>query len=194
MFILEQITQAQRKIIFAAVIDLSVFILFLSLIYMPSRRKVAKLKAELQSIEQEVAEIKKIASQAGSLEKSITLFKDRYSVLQGKFPAKEEEAISKISDLARQLRINIISLKPGAKQVVFSEGKEGLAIEQKVCHNILVAIEMDCTYAELVKYLELLNEELPALVTVETIEIANGGPVTPGKLRVNLSFNLYLLS
>ncbi|MCF7908234.1 MAG: hypothetical protein K9L86_05145 [Candidatus Omnitrophica bacterium] len=194
MISLNQITQSQKKIIIITVIVLLAFIIFWSLIYSPSRKKVAALKLELANIEKEVSDIEKIALEAGSLEKGITLLKERFSALEGKFPVKEEEALSKISDLARQSNISIISFKPGAKQAVLQGKKEALAIGQRICQSILVAIEINCTYTELVQYIERLRSELLALVTVERIEIIKDSSAKDRKLKVSLDFKIYLLS
>lgn len=191
---LSQTTQNQKKIIIAALIAVVTFLIFWSMIYLPSKKRVSQLKAELAAKEEEIADIQMMAGQDGSLEQRMTLLKERLLKLEEKFPAQEEEALQKISDFARQLKITLISIKPSQREAVILSGREPLAIDQRVCQSISVVADMRCTYAELVEYMKLLRDELPALAIVENLELSRDNATQPGALRVKLGFKIYLLS
>lgn len=194
MMTVDQVTQAQKKIIIAVIIFIVVFIIFLSFVYAPSKRKVSQLKSELAAIEQELKDIQMIAGQAGSLEESIALLKERFIILEGKFPAKEEEVLRKISDLAHQLKINFTSFTPGAKKIVTQSDGTSLKVDQRICRSVTVTIEMNSSYESLVKYIKALNHDLPALITVEKLELSRTGAFSSGSLSVKLKLKFYLLS
>ncbi len=192
--VLTQITQTQKKIIIATTVVVIAFIVFWLFIYAPAKRRMVGLKAQLQAKEQEVKDIQMMAAQGGTLEESITLLNKRFVNLEDKFPAKEEEALRKISDFARQLRIDIISIQPESKHPVSFKQEGPLGIDQRVCQSIFIAIDLRCSYGELVRYIELLRQELPALITVEKLAITRERARESRRLKVDLGFNLYLLS
>ena len=112
-----------------------------------------------------------------------------YKDFSSKFPEKEEESLRILSDIARNLNIEIISISPKPKRVFEAAGR----VEEKICQFISVSMEMRGTYFNLVKYIESLKKDLPAFLSIEELRIKKER-IEGSLLNIMLTFKLYLLS
>lgn len=191
---------AQKKINIVSAAVIAVFLIFLFFVYLPAQKTVARLKAELEETEGRIQEIESLLDKTKPLAENITMLKARYKELSNKFPEREEEALRALSDLARNLNVEIISLRPSPKRLLLGQEDKALLIEGKSCRFCAVTVEMRCDYANLVEYIEAVHNELPAVVTVQSLRALKENQDVPAslrvkpKLKVTLTFNLYLLS
>ncbi|MEA3560852.1 MAG: hypothetical protein U9R31_03680 [Candidatus Omnitrophota bacterium] len=183
----------QKEIIIITFLILSAFLICWIFIYFPSKNIVKRIKSELAGLQRQIYEIEAVIGRAKTTDKNIRALVEKSQKLNNAFPQKEEESLKMLSQLARNLNIELNSVKPQLRAVFLGEDKKEVKIEGKTCQKIFVSLEMKCFYKDLVKYIETLKKVLPALATVEILKAGKDCSGTT-KLNVTLGINLYLLS
>lgn len=190
---MKNISPPQKKIIIISIIVLLVFLVFWFFIYLPSKNTVARIKSELISVESQVRKIETIIGKTKSMDESMQLLIERYRALDDRFPLKEEESIRMLSRLSHKLNIELVSIKPQPKAAFLDDNRKEVEIDGRICQRVFVAMKINCSYKDLVKYIESLKQTLPAFITIEKLRVKKDGTGTRG-LNVTLDINLYLLS
>jgi len=170
-----------------------VFLVFLIFIYLPSKDAFFKIKSELSENEKQIHEIEAMISKAKSREEGIALLKERLEELNNKLPSRGEESFKVLSDLARKLNVELISIQPDTKKLFVDENNNKVEVEGMFCQVVFVSLELKCFYSELTSYIKALESDLPAFVNIETLTIEKDRALA-SKLNVRLGLNLYLLS
>ncbi len=186
------ILQDKKIIIISGVI--LAFIIFLVFIYLPMRGDMGKIKASLSIAQGQIQEIERIIDKSISLEENIGRLRKRAQELKNKFPDREEASLRVISDSARKLNIELISMTPQPKRECLFDNQAAIKVEDKICRFLFIAIEMKCSYKGLVDYLERLEKDSPVFVAIESLDILNNKVDKDAKLNIRLGLNLYLLS
>ncbi|MBC8436676.1 MAG: hypothetical protein H8D90_02150 [Candidatus Omnitrophica bacterium] len=185
------LTLAQKKITIIALILLLVFVAVWLFLYLPSRNTLRRLKAELVFTENQIQAIQAILGRGVSLAQGMASLKARDKELSAGFPSKEEESIKFFSEFAKGLGIELESIKSEPMRPLLID-KERVLIENRACYYVPVSIQMNCSFADFVKYAEGLEKSLPALVTLENLKVARDKSDIK-KLDIALELNLYLL-
>jgi hypothetical protein len=147
----------------------------------------------LSSIEAQLREVEIIFGQAKTVDEGMKSLGERYWELNKKFPQEEEEALKMLSVLARNLNIEIVSVKVDPKIIFLDENSQEVEIEGKTCQVAHATIEMRCFYKDLVKYIGTLKKNLPAFINIERLGIVKDKSGMP-RLNIILGLNLYFLS
>lgn len=192
--LMKKITPAQKKIIIRGLIVVLVFLFFWLFIYSPTKNEVKKIKLELSGLENEIKQIEAMAGEPTIRGETIKSMQERLQELNNKFPAQEEEALRMLSDSAQKLNIELISIKPQPKKILLDQYGKEVKIAEKTCRIVFVSVKMKCRYEDLVKYIEILKQDLPGFVTVERLNIVKDKFGKTVKLNIRLDFNLYFLS
>ena len=198
---MEKISLNQKKIL----IQVGIFIVALSLVwfflYLPSIKSADKARKELSAIEKEIREIESMLDDSVPIDESLTCLKERCEDMKNLFPDKEEETLRAISEFAQKLNINIVSIKPQQKRIIWKkEEEEALQVDGKICQCVTVSIELRSFYQDLVKYIEMLDKELPAFMIMESVKLIKDKVrvkqlnLNKDKLNVTLNIGIYLLS
>jgi len=186
------ITENQKKIIIASASGLFIFLLLWAFFYYPASKEIANLKNELISTEQQIQGIEILLSGSQNRNEAIRLLKQRQEYLNNKFPPKEEESLRIITETARKMNIDVVSLQPGLRTEFLDEAGKQVIIDGRVANYIPITIEVVCFYKDLVGYLTELKNILPAFVSVINVNIKKDDQAS-GKIRATVGFNLYLL-
>lgn len=187
------ITQNQKYIIIMSAIGLFIFLLFWVFLYFPSSKEIASLKSELISTEQQIQGIEMLLAGAQGRNEAIHLLKERQQYLNNKFPQKEEESLRLITEVARKMNIEVISLQPGTRSEFLDESGKQIVIDGKTANYLPINMEVVCFYKDMVGYLTELKSILPAFVSVISLNAKKNNQFS-GKIRVTVGFNLYLLN
>lgn len=190
---LKQLTQAQKKIIIQGSIIMLVFVVVWLFIFLPQSATIAKTKTELNSTEVQIQDIEQRISKNKSLAQGIALMEARQKLLDKKFPKQEEESFKILSESAKKLNIKIISLKPSLKKPILDENNAEVKVGGKSCQVMGVSLALQSSYADLIKYRQMMEEDLPGFVTIEKLVINKDSLSMAGNLVVTLDFNLYFL-
>ncbi|OGX08685.1 MAG: hypothetical protein A2Z88_11510 [Omnitrophica WOR_2 bacterium GWA2_47_8] len=160
----------------------------------PRRNYLTQLKKQHAAIQNEIVQIESNFSDRRSLQEGIKSFEEKMAALNSKFPAKEEESLGLVSELARKRNIQVLSVKSSPKAFFMDENQQQVMVDGKICHKILISVDMKSTYEDLIDYIKALKDSLPAYVTVENLRINKDLSATSAVLNISLDINLYLLS
>ncbi|MFC1703885.1 type 4a pilus biogenesis protein PilO [Candidatus Omnitrophota bacterium] len=187
------LTKSQKKVFTVAAVLIVVFMLFVIFMYLPYVQSVKRSKAQLVTLEGLISKIEQLGGKNIPLHVGIEAFQQKLQELDSKFPDKEEESLTNISRFARESNIEIASLKPQPKSVVLDESRQEVQLGGKVFRKVAVMLQLKCSYKNLVQFIEKLEQGLPALVSIERIDITKSSSGdTP--LEVSLDLIVYLLS
>ncbi|MEI6631759.1 MAG: hypothetical protein WCL25_03995 [bacterium] len=190
---LDKISPAQKKIILEVAVALAAFLLFLLLAYLPSRKTVKTMTSELENAERQIQQIEAMLGSARSMDEGIQLLNKRFQQLDSKFSLGEEDSVRLLSEMARKLNVDLISIKPQRKTSFVDENNQAITVAGKSCQRILISLEMRCSYKDLVKYIRYLRESYPVLAGIERLRITKD---QSGPLKLNVSFDaeIYLFN
>lgn len=187
------LTGNQKKIVIVSLSVLFIFLLFWVFLFLPASKQITTLKNELNSTGKQIQGIEILLAGSQSRDEAIRLLKQKQQYLSNKFPQKEEESLRLIPEIARKMNIIVISVQPGSKTELLNEAGKQIVIENKAVNYLLITLEVNCYFKDLVKYLLELKATLPAFTSVNSLEIKKEDPLT-GKIRANIELNLYLLN
>lgn len=190
---MQKLTSAQNKIIIAVIIVIGIFLLFWAFVYSPSRGNLARIKSELAVVESQLRQIETMFDQSKGREEGIRALKEKFQELNDKFPAKEEEGFTMLSDFAKNMNIELASVKMQPKTDLLDENNAKIEIEGKTCQVVAVNIEMRCYYKDLVGYLEALRISSPVFNVIEGLSVSKD-PSGSARLNVSLNLDMYLLN
>lgn len=187
------LTQAQKKILLISGGVLLAFLIFIFVVYVPSKNAARSIKSELEGIDSQIQVVEVFLSSAGSMSGGLERLKERDQYLIDKFPPKEEAALQMLSGFAKKLNMEVASIVPQPKEDYVYGNSGKVEIEGKTCQRIPVALEIKGSYKNLVEYIETIRGSLPAYVVIEKLKIVKNKEEL-SKLKIVLDMSLYLLS
>jgi Tfp pilus assembly protein PilO len=189
---INKLSLAQKKVLAICVGTLLAFFIIWLFIFIPTTKKVKDLKAELAGLDGQIQQIEGRAGDAKSLDAGIRLLEDKLKVLRGKFPSTEEESIKAFANLAQKSGVTIDSIRPNPRKELLDESGAPVKAEAKTCYVISLVVSARCTFSDLVKFSEIVENNLPALATIQKMDV-NKDPSGTNLLNVSMDVNLYLL-
>lgn len=187
------VTQAQKKIIFIALVMVLSFSLFLLLVYLPTKSRAERLRSELSDLEAQIKAAESYTLGARSPEEGVKLLKERYRYLDSKLPLNYAQALAMIPELARRLNIEVLSSNNTAPAQFIDKAGLRMEIEGRSCSLISVSMDLKCSYKDLVRYLDALKKVVPVFITVERLSVQRENQLS-ARLNVKLSLNIYFLT
>jgi len=180
-----------QKIIFlmAFIVIVGVAVLWV-FIYNPARSKMKKLKEELAFIDSEIKKIEMISGGKEKLDIAYEKFYKKFAELERLIPVEEKTTLSALSSTANEMNIDVLSTKPGKIEPASLDVETG----KKRIMAMPVSMNIKCAYINLGRYLNALRNELPALISVDSVNIVRPGREDATHLDVILSVTLYMLT
>jgi hypothetical protein len=177
------LTKAQRNIFILSITIVIFLLCFWVFVYLPQKNKLSSIKKEITYIETQIAQINKMTG-GRDLTEVATGYNTQLRDISAVFSFSEEELIDNLSKEAKNLNIEINSIKPLEKKAI--EEKTHLKIEE-----LPVNMQLSCEFRDLANYLKILKDNFHMLVKVRKIDIMGAGE---GKdvLKVNLQISAYL--
>ncbi|MDD5044319.1 MAG: hypothetical protein PHG51_02070 [Candidatus Omnitrophica bacterium] len=151
-----------------------------------------KVRPEAYFAESQVKAVEKILAQTKTPQASAKFLKDRFQALSSKLYQREDRSIILLSEFARRLNIEIVSIVPQAKSPLLRENGEKIELSGRTLQAAAVSIRIKCFYKDLVRYLDMVDDNLPNFATVEKLKINRVAPKSP-RLDIVLDINLYTL-
>ena len=182
-----QSSKEQKNILIELLIFVICIIIVFFFLYLPRSFKAGSVRDSLDKYSQEIKQIKSAAGEGLGPEETKKILAKKLEVLELKFPSKEEEIIKRISQVADDLNIEVLSISPGGKTAL----KDFPKIEGKECYVLPIVVEMNCEFIKIVNYINELTDNFPSLLTVEGLTLSQSS--TEGLIGVRLSLNSYLL-
>jgi len=190
---MKKLNPSQQKNIIATVITVAVLIAAGVFIYLPEHNKLDQIKEQLTAVEYQIRQVQGAADTNKAIEEKIKALQARYQFVESKFPSREYEALRLLSDFARKVNIDILSIRSEPKAMLLDEDQQKIEADGKVCQKLPVSVELKCRYQDLLIYMAMLKESLPSYVMVEGLRVRKD-ETGASKLNITLDLILYLLS
>jgi hypothetical protein len=178
----KKISPEQRKIIIIGFALILAFLIFWIFIYLPSQNEVRRLQTQLMELDSQTRGIEMIIDKARTIDEGLNALKEEYGRLN-KFSSQAEESLRLVSEYARKLNIEMLSIKSQPKILASDIGS---------CLSILVSVEAKSSYKTLLRYLQIIKNNLPTFTTIERLKIDKDNSKSKN-LNVILDLKLYLL-
>lgn len=174
-------------------VGILLFLIVGFLIYFRLEGKVHHLRHETLDLQKNIKEVEVLLANGMTPEEGVRLLTEEYEKLNSKFPTQEEEALKLLSEFARRLNVDIVSVKAQPKTDFVDAHQKEIVIEGRKCQEVTVSLDMKSSYKDLLKYIETLKVSLPAFFRIERLKATKE---TSGQLKLNvvLELKLYLLS
>ena len=171
--------------IFAALFIFWVFI------FIPKKERLETIKSDYYAMQAEIDNIEAIAGGADNIEDAIKKFNETIAMLNQKIPTSEEKTVKDLSFSAKQNDIEVTSLSPQPLKISPVQGN----IPGLECKELKIDMNLTCTFKNLGKYLFILQNEFPALIRIDRLEIKKAKPEDKNdpSLEVRLILKVYLL-
>ena len=191
---MKNITKDQKDIIIKAGVVLSVFLIIWIFLYIPLSKKTKATLGEISIIEEEIKTIADLTDGRQITGETIIALKNRLKELVNKFPQGEEEAIRESSLFAKKCNVELVSLEFSPKKIVFDDQGKTITVDSRGFQKVSFFLELVCTYEELLRYLEVLKNNLSAFISIDRLSILKIKDSIDKKLEVKIHFDIYLLS
>jgi len=190
-----KMTGSQKKAAVSILAMVLVFIVFIVFIYIPMHRELDKTIAEYGSVEKEISDIKNAAGKDKSLDEIIAALKKRLTELENKFPAKEEQILSDLSDRAKDLKIDLINMTPDKKRLV--TGIDCAALNKKGCvlQEMAITMNMRTDFRTFAGFMKSLKENFPFYIKLDSAHLVRlAGSDRHPMLDIEVKLHAYLIS
>ena len=191
------VTKFHKNIIIAAAIVGLLFILFLVLVYLPSKNKINKLNAEIFAVQAEISRIRGGLDKNKSMEQNIIGLNEKLKDINVKLPPKEEIILRELTDAAKKFGIEVVSMSPEKKKVVTDIDGSPVRVKDYFVKEMSVSMTAKTYYKKLGDFLIYIRENFPVAARVKDVSMsgsASGADADSGLLSVNLKFDTYMLS
>jgi hypothetical protein len=161
-------------------------------VYAVNNSALRTVKREFFVLNTQIKEITSTMEAFDGMEKGIIALKEKSVRLHEKFPDQAQDSLAALSNFARRLNIDVVSMEPAGKSDFLYNGKQ-LLVDGRICQVVRVNLNLKCGFRQLVRYLEGLNNAVPAFICTEKILLRKEGEILP-RLNVELNLDLYLLT
>jgi len=179
---MKNFTNAQLKIIYLVLALFLAFILFLSIIFSPQRRKLNEIKKELIRTDAQINEITGLA-QGQDLASAVRRIDQQLNKALELLPSKDELIIKYLSKNARKFEIDIKNMSLADKKQ-YKDKVEGYLIEE-----LPITMSLSCGYKALGEYLNALSKDNTLLIKINQLIIRGQGRPA---LDVNMQLSVYM--
>jgi len=185
-------TKSQKKIFVKVIGICFVFFILFVVVLVPMKKKAGRLSEEWSHLESQINQVHTSIGRDQNFEEQIIILQKKIDRLESKILQKEEAGLRKISDLAKAMQIDIISVSSQPKKALLNAQHQEVKIDGRVCQKVSITVEIKSYYKDLLDYIGALKETLPVFMTVERLNIKKG--ISPNeKLTVSLNLDMYLL-
>ena len=183
-----------KKLVMTIAIGIVLILIFCIFFYFPARGKIKTVNTELRAIQREIADIESIDGVEGkSMSEALDYLQKKYDKIFQMLPSQEENALKVLSELAKDLNLEIVSLRPAEKIRTLDEKGNPVRVEGLTCFEMPMTITMKGRYKAMGEYVKQLRDgDFPILIKLDTMEIKKQ-EVDNIRLDADFDLKLYLL-
>ena len=189
-------TDEQRKILIIAGIIALAFVIFITLIYLPQKKRFENLKKELRAMETEIREVKRAVGVTGdeSMVKSLDALLKRFKTLNEKFPLKDEAILRELANYAHRCGIEVKTIQPQKKRAIANIDGTEVSIAGYSIEELNISILALGTYKNFGEYVRLLKKDFPALIRINSLQFTGSAQEGKNIVNIGMSVTAYVLS
>lgn len=192
------ITKPQKKMFLYVVVGVLVILILWGLVYLPSRKQMQGLQAQLDKVNEQLDKVKMIEevqeaiSTGYTYTQSIESLKGELAALSKDIATEEETSLEYLSSSARRLNLEVLSVKPASKEPLLDENKNLIKIADNDCFQLPVQLKLKGSYTAIGNYIESLRKDALSLIAVENLKINKFGK--QDILNADVDLTIYLRS
>ena len=170
-------TKAQKRIFTYVAAGILIILIFWGLVYLPSRRHVQRFQSQLDEVEKqlykvkEIKEVKEAISKGYVYTQSIEGLRNGLAAVSKNIATEQESSLEYISSSARELNLEMLSMKPSSKKPLQDKNTKQIKIAGADCFQLPVQLKLKGRYVAIVKYISALRKNAPSLITVEDLKL-----------------------
>lgn len=176
-------------VIFAAITGL-----FLQFIYLPKAGEVKRFGAEYRGIKKDIAELYDFIGGEEKLKDNLIKMRDYVKGLENAFPPEKEASniIKQLNEEAMDLKVNVISVKPGDLVSYTDARGSQLRIFEYLCKSMPLNLSVEARYQALGEFLNKIEFDKNPMISVRKVEIRKDVNILP-KIRADIELNACVL-
>ena len=186
--------QVSARLLVFNLLIVSCFLFSAFIIYWVTAQKAQRLKSDLLNITGQVSQIESFAGSGENFQDGIKVLQEKYKNIDSKFPAREEEGLRLLWDLARKQNIKVVAIRSQSKVPLLDQDQQKIEIEGKILQKLSITMQLKSSYQDVVTYLEQLKQSSTTYFTVEGLHMNKSPSVNDSGLDVTMDINFYLLS
>lgn len=168
--------------------------LFVQFIYFPKVMEVKKLSRENRKARSDIAELYNFIGGQENLKDNLIKARDYAAILEKAFPYEREASniIKQLNEKARELKVNVISVKPGdLSRYTDGQGSQ-LKIFDYLCKSMPISLSVEARYQALGEFLHKIEFDRDPMICVNKVEMRKDVNILP-KIRVDIELNASVL-
>jgi hypothetical protein len=181
---MKDLTQEQKKIIYIAAIIAGSLLAFIIFVYLPQSKRLGAIRRQLNEAEANIADIGQITS-GRDLNEAVKDLSAKLSTASKIFPSGEGEVISRFTDIAKKLKLQINTLDPQG-EIKLAQSIAGYNLSE-----LPVIINMSGEFRAIGEFLNYLRNDFSALARVKKLSLQGNGEGRPA-LTANLEISVIL--
>lgn len=183
-----------KKNILTTFILAGLITLFLQFIYFPKVMEVKKLSRENRKTRSDITELYNFIGGQENLKDNLIKAREYASILEKTFPYEKEASniIKQLNEEARDLKVNVISIKPGdLSRYTDSRGAQ-LKIFDYLCKSMPITLSVEARYQALGDFLHKIEFDRDPMICVNKVEMRKDVNISP-KIRADIELNASVL-
>jgi len=182
-----------KKVLFSSITAVTVFLLFLLVIYVPKNIVVGKLKNEIRNIDQQVKSIQAMLGDMRRLGEVLSDMQNEVSSFEKRIPRKKEisSILSECSALAKTCSVEVVSVKAKESALFVDDEGNPARFGEKALETIRVELVLLATYKALADYIKHIQDSPNILATIDEISVVKNKDAKP-RLNIRLILNVYV--
>lgn len=183
----------KKKILIPALV-IMITGLFLQFSYFPKARETKQLIVERRKISSDINELYNFIGGEENLKDNMIKMRESVMELEHAFPPEKEVSniIKQFNEEAKDLKINVISIKPGDVTNYTDSNGSQFKIFDQPCKTIPFNLSVEARYQGLGYFLDRIELNRNPMVSVKKIEIRKDSNISP-KIRADIELIAYVL-
>lgn len=169
-------------------------ILFLRFIYFPKAMEVKKLNMENKKTKSGIVELYNFIGGQENLQDNIIKARNYAAILENALPSEKEVSniIRHINKEARDLNVNVNSIKPGDLSNYMDSRGSQLTVYGYTCKSMPISLSVDARYHDLGDFLNKIELDRNPMICVKKLEIRKDVNILP-KIKADIELNVSVL-
>jgi Tfp pilus assembly protein PilO len=188
---MRKISKGRKKIFILIGVAFAVFTVFAVMLYLPTKRRLDRLRSEYMSIQREINEFRTSVGDSRPLADIVINMQKKLDSFKDIFPEREELVLRELPAMAAKVGAEITSIRPSPKRAIKDVGGTPVAIRGCIVQELQVSVTLRAQYKALGEFFRILKNSFPIFVRVDNFQIGKGqGNV----LDVSMSLVTYTIS
>lgn len=190
----KKLTGEDKNNILTMFILTGITVLFLQFIYFPKVMEVKKLSRENKKTRSDIAELYNFIGGQENLKDNIIKARNYAAILENALPSEKEASniIKQLNEEARDLKVSVISVKPGDLSSCTDTQGLQLNISDHICKSMPINLSVEARYQALGDFLHKIEFDRNPMMRVNKVEMRKDINILP-KIKADIELSAGVL-